>query len=220
MTSKNQGKKTKKASKKEAEKPKAPAKSIEIKDIKKIEPMGKQANKPASIPIIQAAFNGENVFSNKKEAMSLYAQSRFGEQKDGKIVYFIYEALYLLEKNKMEIRDGKKKIKFEQLMELAREKDPNVRTKYIVFKDMRNRGFIVKTALKFGAEFRVYNRGVKPGEDHARWVLFPVPENSQLTWHDFSAKNRVAHSTKKNLLIGVVDEETDVTYYEIRWLKP
>jgi tRNA-intron endonuclease, archaea type len=219
MAAKTLSKKTKKASKKEAEKPKAPEKA-EIKDVKKIEPTGKQANKPASIPIIKAVFNGENVFSNKKEAMSLHAQSRFGEQKDGKIIYFIYEALYLLEKNKMEIKDGKKKLKFEQLMDLVREKDPNVRTKYIVFKDMRNRGFIVKTALKFGAEFRVYDRGVKPGEDHARWVLFPVSENSQLTWHDFSAKNRVAHSTKKNLLIGVVDEEEDVTYYEIKWLKP
>ena len=85
---------------------------------------------------------------------------------------------------------------------------------------MRNRGFIVKTALKFGADFRVYDRGVKPGEDHARWILYPVFETSSLTWHDFSAKNRVAHSTKKNLLMGVVDEEEDVTYYEIRWIKP
>ena len=85
---------------------------------------------------------------------------------------------------------------------------------------MRNRGFIVQPALKFGAEFRVYARGVKPGQDHAKWILYPVSENSSLTWHDFSAKNRVAHSTKKNLLIGIVDEEQDVTYYEIRWIKP
>jgi tRNA-intron endonuclease len=85
---------------------------------------------------------------------------------------------------------------------------------------MRERGYIVKTALKFGADFRVYDRGVKPGEDHARWILYPVKEGSTLTWHDFSAKNRVAHSTKKRLLIGVVDEENDVTYYEIKWVRP
>jgi len=181
----------------------------------------KAANKTAKKEkSVAASFNGENVSSNKKEAMSLYAQSRFGEKKDDKIIYSIYESLYLLEKKKMEIKEGKKKLKFENLMEIARKKDPNVKTKYIVFKNIRNRGFIVKTALKFGAEFRVYDRGIKPGQDHAKWVLFPVQENSQLTWHDFSAKNRVAHSTKKNLLIGIVDEEEDVTYYEIRWLKP
>ena len=66
----------------------------------------------------------------------------------------------------------------------------------------------------------VDEKGIKPGEDHAKWILYPVRESDILTWHDFSAKNRVAHSTKKNLLIGILDEENDVTYYEIRWTKP
>ena len=85
---------------------------------------------------------------------------------------------------------------------------------------MRNRGYIIKTALKFGADFRVYDRGVKPGEDHAKWIVYPVHEASVFTWHEFSAKNRVAHSTKKRLLLGVVDDENDVTYYEVRWMRP
>ncbi len=182
--------------------------------------INQEKQKPAEIKKIKAVFTGESVSSNKKEAITLYSQSRFGELKSGKIIYSIFEALYLLEKGKIEISAGKKKLKFEKLMEEAGKKDRNVRTKYLVFRDMRNRGFIVKTALKFGADFRVYARGIKPGQDHAKWILYPVSENSGLTWHDFSAKNRVAHSTKKNLLIGIVDEEEDVTYYEIRWIKP
>lgn len=169
---------------------------------------------------IKAIFTGENVTSNTKEAMSLYSQSRFGELKQGKIIYSIFEALYLLEKGKLEILYKRKKLRFDKLMQEAREKNKKIKTKYIVFKDMRNRGFIVKTALKFGADFRVYARGIKPGQDHAKWILYPVSESSELTWHEFSAKNRVAHSTKKNLLIGIVDEEEDVSYYEVRWLKP
>ncbi len=180
----------------------------------------KEIAKPFKIEKIKAVFDGENVSSNKEEAMTLHAQSRFGEFKSGKVIYSMFEALYLLEKEKMEVSFKKKKLKFEQLLGIGRETDKTIRTKYIVFRDMRNRGFIVKTALKFGADFRVYDRGVKPGEDHARWILYPVFESSSLTWHDFSAKNRVAHSTKKNLLIGIVDEEEDVTYYEIRWIKP
>ena len=85
---------------------------------------------------------------------------------------------------------------------------------------MRNRGYIVKTALKFGADFRIYDRGIKPGEDHAKWIMYPVKETDSLTWYEFSAKNRVAHSTRKRLLIAVVDEENDVTYYEIAWTRP
>ncbi|MBI1969933.1 tRNA-intron lyase, partial [Candidatus Woesearchaeota archaeon] len=60
----------------------------------------------------------------------------------------------------------------------------------------------------------------KPGEDHARWVVFPVHEGSTFSWHEFAAKNRVAHSTKKRLLIAVVDDEGDCSYWEVRWMRP
>ena len=152
--------------------------------------------------------------------MSLHSQSRFGEVKGGKVIYSIFEALYLIEKGKMDVYAGKKRLSFDRFLETAKENNKKAQIKYIVFRDMRNRGFIVKTALKFGADFRVYERGIKPGQDHAKWILYPVSENSELTWHDFSAKNRVAHSTKKNLLLAIVDEEGDISYYEVRWIKP
>ena len=117
--------------------------------------------------------------------------------------------------------DGRNQpIPAEKFMKKARKLDSEFWTKYVVFKDLRNRGYITKTALKFGADFRVYGRGVKPGQGHAKWVVFPVHESNALTWHDFAAKNRVAHSTKKKLMIGVVDDEGDVSYWEVRWLRP
>jgi len=182
----------------------------------------KKINKQKSerIKKVSAVFTGESIYSNKKEAFSLHAQSRFGESKEGKILYSLFEALYLVEKAKMEVSEKKKKLSFDKLLEKAKQQDSRILTKYIVFKDMRNRGYVVKTALKFGAEFRVYDKGTKPGQEHAKWILYPVRESDSLTWHDFSAKNRVAHSTKKNLLIGIVDDEEDCTFYEVRWTKP
>ena len=180
----------------------------------------KKQEKAEKVKKIAAAISGDIIYSNKKEAFSLYEQSRFGEKKEGKIIYSIPECLYLAEKLKLEVKQGKKKISFEKLMEKFMKEDSKIGIKYAVFKDMRNRGYIVKTALKFGAEFRVYDKGKHPGQEHALWILYPVKENETLTWHDFSAKNRVAHSTKKNLLIGIVDEEGDVTYYISQWTKP
>jgi len=155
------------------------------------------------------------------EAKDLYNQSRFGEPKDGKLQYSLVEALYLLEKEKIAVLDGKnKELKFDDFVKKAVNAEPKFWTRYVVFRDMRNRGYIVKTALKFGADFRVYERGVKPGEDHAKWILYPVKEGSTLTWHEFSAKNRVAHSTRKKLLLAVVDDENDVTFYTVSWIRP
>jgi len=170
--------------------------------------------------LVKAVFSGESIYSNKKEAFTLYTKSRFGEQKSGKIIYSFPEALYLVERNNMQVTSGKKPLEFEKLLKKIKRTDKKIETKYTVFRNMRERGYIVKTALKFGAEFRVYDKGKKPGQVHAKWILYPVRESDGLTWHDFSAKNRVAHSTKKNLLIGIVDEEQDITYYEVTWTKP
>lgn len=182
----------------------------------------KKEDKKDEIKIARFTINfiGGSASSEVNEAKELYGQSRFGESKDGKILYSLVEVLYLLEKDKVDVIEKNKKLTVKEFTKKAIKYEPNFLVRYVVFKDMRNRGYIVKTALKFGADFRVYDRGVKPGEDHAKWVLYPVRENNVLTWYEFSAKNRVAHSTRKRLLVAVVDEENDVTYYSISWTRP
>ena len=170
--------------------------------------------------MIQAIFSGEKIYSTSPEAFSLYEKSRFGEKRQRKIQYSTVEALYLLNNNKIEIFSNKKQLTEEQFTKKLKRADKKIETKYSVFEDLRKKGYIVKTALKFGAEFRVYTKGVKPGQDHAKWILYTTKESEKINWHEFSAKNRVAHSTKKNLLLAIVDEEEDVTYYEVAWLKP
>jgi tRNA-intron endonuclease len=169
---------------------------------------------------IHAHMMGASVFSNSQEAFSLYKKSHFGEPSGEKVQYSISEALFLVEKGKIEVYYRNKKQSFKDLMKRAYSHDKRINVKYPVFKNLRERGYVVKTALKFGADFRVYDRGSPPGEKHAKWIVFTDHESKKLTWHEFSAKNRVAHSTKKNLLLAIVDEEDDVSYYEVRWLKP
>ena len=172
---------------------------------------------------VKAYFSNERVLTESSDnARELYNQSRYGELLyDGRVQLSLIEALYLIEKKRLIVYDSRNKaIDSESFLKKAQKAEPNFWVRYCVFKDIRNRGYIIKTALKFGADFRIYDRGVKPGEDHARWVVFPVHEGSSLTWYEFSAKNRVAHSTKKRLLIGCVDDEGDVTYWEVRWLRP
>jgi tRNA-intron endonuclease len=169
---------------------------------------------------IQAYIIREIISSNTSEAHTLYKKSSFGEPVGEKIQYSLSETLFLVEKEKMEVFSGNKKIPKKELMKKFKRIDKKIQIKYPVFKDLREKGYVVKTALKFGAEFRVYDKGAKPGKKHAKWIVFTDHESKRLTWHDFSAKNRVAHSTKKNLLLAIVDEEGDISYYEVRWVKP
>jgi tRNA-intron endonuclease len=169
---------------------------------------------------IQANMVGEIVSSNTPEARTLYEKSCFGEPAGDKIQYSLPESLFLIEKGKMEVSSRGKKLPKKDIIKRLQRIDKRIQIKYPVFRDLRARGYVVKTALKFGADFRVYEKGARPGKKHAKWIVFADHESKKVTWHEFSAKNRVAHSTKKNLLLAIVDEENDVTYYEIRWIRP
>lgn len=170
--------------------------------------------------MIQAYLSGDKIISNSIEAFSFYEKSRFGEKKESRIEYSPVEALHLISDGKMSVSSNKKPISEEALTKKMKKHDKKIETKLTAYKNLRKKGYILKTALKFGADFRVYEKGIKPGEDHARWVLFVVRENDALNWHDFAAKSRIANSIKKNLLIAIVDEEGDVSFYEVSWRKP
>jgi tRNA-intron endonuclease, archaea type len=170
--------------------------------------------------IVKATLISGKISSNAVEAFSLFEKERFGERSGEKIVYSLVEGAYLVENKKMQIVNIKEKeIKLKELIKNFVKLDKNFLISYSVFRDLRKKGNVVKSALKFGAEFRVYEPGSKLGEDHAKWILFCLSEHNKLSLQEFSAKNRIAHSTNKKLLIAVVDDEECVSYYEARWLK-
>lgn len=160
--------------------------------------------------------SGSSFFSNKKEAMNLCSESYFGELKEGKVIYSVYEAFYLLEKKKAELVKDNKKIRFEQLLHSI--KDRRMKASYTAFKDLRDKGYVLKEGLKFGVDFRVYEKDAYR-KDHAKYLLYILSEKEKLDLRNFSARSRVAHSTNKKLLMAIVDSEEDVTYFEIDWKK-
>ena len=167
--------------------------------------------------MIKATLIGDTIISVSNNAFALYEKSNFGDKKGNRIEYSPVEALFLVQQNKMNIFSNNKQISEEFLIKKLKKIDKKIELKLEVYTDLRKKGYILKSALKFGAEFRVYEKGAKPGEAHARWLLYTVKESENINWHDFAAKNRIAHSTKKNLLIAIADSEGSVSYYEISW---
>lgn len=141
-----------------------------------------------------------NLTSTSQQAFTLFEKSGLGEKKEGKIIYSVYEAVYLIE-NKKAI--GNIKLKKSQ------------ENNYLVFKDLRKKGYIPKAGLKFGADFRVYIKS----EKHAKYLLHIVEENNKITFKELLTKTRVSHSTAKKLLIAIIDSQKDITYLEMGWIK-
>lgn len=156
--------------------------------------------------------HGRCLTENSNAARSLHRQGYGTRLDDGRIHLSPFEAAYLAQRGRVFLLDARgKRLAYARLLKSKRDW-----LHYVVFRALRDAGHKVKTGLKFGAGFRVYERN---RQGHARWVVYPVREREVLTWHDFAAKNRVAHSVNKRLLIAVVDHEDDVSFWEVSWIR-
>jgi tRNA-intron endonuclease len=167
--------------------------------------------------MINAIISSQSVRSSSAEAFALCDKSTIGEKREGYVSYSPVEALYLTQSGKMTIVSNSKNIGNEVILTKLRKVDSKVEEKCVVYIDMRKRGYVLKEGMKFGGDFRAYRSTEKT---HAPWIVQVVSNKDKLNWNEFAAKNRVAHSTHKKILLALVDSEWDVSYYETSWIKP
>ncbi len=142
--------------------------------------------------------------------------------KEGKVYLSLTEALYLAEKGVIIIEHNGKELSKEEFIEYAKQYEPRFEEKYEVYKLFREKSYIVGTALKFGADFRVYDKGVLPkkgprGErEHSKWIVYVVRGEETFSLYEFAAKNRVAHSTRKKLIVAVKGSDK-IELIEFSW---
>ena len=160
----------------------------------------------------------DRVIVKDENAHNLYNKRYYGNLTDSGLELSFIEALFLLTKNKIEIYDDDKLITKEDLTDIIRQK--HIFSHYLIYKDLRIRGYIIKTGFKYGSDFRIYERGHAPGDGHSNFLVKILSEEQEIKVRDFSSYVRVAHGVRKTLLLAVVDDEYDITYYDIEWTKP
>lgn len=168
------------------------------------------------------------------EAVALYDESGYGkplpDENPDRLELELVEATYLLENGKIKVftkKDEKrKKVKFKDLMEYGATNVNQFHPQFIVYRDLRERGYLVKTGFKFGAHFRVYERGVKlkrgpkAAHEHTKWVVHAVPEESAFSLPEMSRAVRLAHNIRAIFVWAVCDREGDCTFYIIQRITP
>ncbi len=133
----------------------------------------------------------------------------------------LVEALYLVKKRKLSVG-----MSFKKFYEYCSKMDKRFRERYYVYQDLRDRGFLVKTGFKFGCDFRVYEKGVKlkrgpkTQKEHTKWIVFAVPEDFTCSFPELSRAVRLAHNIRARMLWAILDNENDMTYYEVLRMKP
>ena len=133
-----------------------------------------------------------------------------------------WETLYLAEKNKLSVLDAEtgRELDFQELLRRFERSDARIWVKYIVYRDLRERGYVVRSG--FGPElvFRLYNRG-DYGRKPAKFVIYSMLEGMPVPVSELERALEMAQSYRKNLILAVVDRRGEVVYYSLSsWSVP
>src|SRR3989338_1609677 len=175
--------------------------------------------------IIDTKLEGEKVVVFEK-IDQVYEPGFYGKQLGDRLELALVEACLLLKRGRIRVFNSEKEINFQELYDYARSLDRRFSHRFRVYEDLRERGLVVRTGFKFGCDFRVYERGVqlkkgpKSAQAHTKWIVFAVPEDYTCSFQELSRAVRLAHNIRARMLWAIVDNEGDVTYYQITRHKP
>ena len=166
----------------------------------------------------EAVFLGNKILVfDEKFSRDLFEKEFFGKPFDSGLQLSFVEALYLFDEGFLDIYsiDGKK-IGRKQFIDVVRKTQPDIDLRFTVFKDLKKRGFIVKTGFKFGSHFRVYTR--HPDVSHAEYLVHVVDKDFSGFWSEISRAVRLAHSVNKEIVFAIVDKKID--YIKLIRIRP
>jgi len=165
-------------------------------------------------PIVEGELISGNTRISNKEMIHELEIKGYGELENNKLILNFFESLYLLYSDRLILKKGKKKIEFEDLMNICQKKDPEALTKFLIYRDLRNRGYVVKDGFGFGSDFRVYERG-HFGEKGAKFLIFGLNEGQQEKMGNLQKKIEQITQMGKEPIIAVIERRGEVIYYKI-----
>ncbi len=129
------------------------------------------------------------------------------------------EVLLLCERNRILLYKNNDKnndlYDFEGLLTYFTEYDDNLWRKYIIYMDLRKRGYIVRNGYGEGIDFLVYKRGADFEKDSAKFLIYPVFEGYPIDLRELDKMSRVAMSSRKDLIVATVDRLSKPIYYSV-----
>jgi tRNA-intron endonuclease len=136
----------------------------------------------------------------------------FGEKEDSEYVLKPYEALYLLHTRRLMLKN-KPALMFSSLFEILLKHNRNIMSEFVVYRDLRSRGYVAKEGFGFGNDFRVYERG-KYEKKPAKYVVFGIKEGTNTTAKEFAAAVDQIQKMGKEAVVAVIERRGEVIYYK------
>jgi tRNA-intron endonuclease len=154
------------------------------------------------------------------EASQVHNKGFYGvPQSGGSLKLDMMEALYLVESERLDVHSGGKSLSTSELLRLAHRMSEGFEVRYLVYRELRQRGYVVKLG-QHPLDFRVFPRGGSPNKTPSRWWVAAISERSTFDLGRLLEDLDRTTDVRKALLLAIVDEESDVTYYDVRRVHP
>jgi tRNA-intron endonuclease len=158
------------------------------------------------------------ILEDEAEANQNYNKGYFGTLKNKKLYLHLLEATFLLETERITIQHGEKMFSFPELLDYGIDLFPKFEIEYLVFRDLRRRGYVVRIGEQH--LFDMLPRGGAPFSHKPKYHVRAIPERSLFSIDDFATWITTSKHNKRGLILGLVDEEGDLTYYLTQLFKP
>lgn len=164
---------------------------------------------------IEGLVKGGRALVEKGDKFGELEQSGYGEREGKKLLLKDYEALYLIHTKRLELKDEKgRDVSFEAFAEMSQARSRDAWTKFVIYRDLRSRGYVVKEGFGFGTDLRVYERGEFP-DKAAKFVVFALDEGTKRKVEDLSESVRQIIKMGKEAIVAVIERRGEVIYYRV-----
>jgi len=167
---------------------------------------------------VEGLLTEKGVKIRKKQSADRLASSGYGVSEGGEFRLTFFEALYLTDKKVLEVKDEEgKEANFQKLLKCYEAVDENAWVKYLTYRDLRSRGYVVREGFGVGVDFRVYERG-EYSKDTAKYLILGIQEGKPISLESLTNTLKQSQSLKKELILAVMNRRGEIVYYSVSQL--
>ncbi|MDR0334979.1 MAG: tRNA-intron lyase [Methanomassiliicoccaceae archaeon] len=153
------------------------------------------------------------IVADQKESSQIYNKGSFGYPlSGGSLELDLTEATFLLETGRLEVLRNNERMTPEELFTYSSSVSEGFDIRYMVYRDIRQRGFVVKAETS-DLDLSVFPRGKTLSNARPKYLVKAVSERTAFSIDTFMELAETTSSKGKELLFGIVDEEGDMTFY-------
>ncbi|MDR2204496.1 MAG: tRNA-intron lyase [Nitrososphaerota archaeon] len=145
------------------------------------------------------------------------ASRGYGNIENKILTLTFFEALYLQDKGMIIIKHNTTPVDFQTVLHSYQKIDENAWVNYLIYRDLRSRGYVVREGFGIKTEFRVYERGTY-GKDTATYMVLGIQEGNPQNIKLIADIQQQCQNQKKELVIAVMNRRGEIVYYSVSQL--